>query len=69
MRKILEFLCVIQKKKVKDTSGFHRNMLRINPYNPLSYVVVLLVPVVALVLFGIAGMWKEIELENPFKWT
>lgn len=76
-----DFLCrihILQIKEVeitltsKDDSERKvigkRNWRRINPYHPISYVVILFVLTSALLLFGFVGMWKEIDLRNPFKW-
>lgn len=39
---------------------------RMNPYNPLSYILCVIGIVYAIMFFGIVGFWKE--LYNPFKW-
>lgn len=44
---------------------------RINPFNPLSYIVILLTIVFGVLLFGPLGFyneWKETNMYNPFKW-
>ncbi len=41
---------------------------RLNPYNPISYIVVAIAVLIGVVLFGILGFWKETE-GNPFKWN
>jgi hypothetical protein len=41
---------------------------RLNPYNPLSYIVFLLGLLIGLVLFGVIGI-KEQTDGNPFKWS
>lgn len=64
MRKILKKLYVIQQKK--DAYGYERS--RFNPYNPLSYIVIILMPVVAILLLGIIGLVKEVDFNNPFKY-
>lgn len=69
---------VLQIKKVEVTLtskdglerkvvGF-RNWRRMNPYHPISYVVVSCALISGFLLFGFVGMWKEIDLRNPFKW-
>ncbi len=42
---------------------------RMNPWNPLSYLVVLVAIVIGLLMFGFIGIWKEVDLQNPFKWN
>jgi len=72
MRKLLKWLLVIQEvsnkgREPKLGRGFFEAR-RLNPYNPLSYVVVVITFVAALVCFGVVGMWKEVDTKNPFKW-
>lgn len=73
MRKILKQLLIIQEvsNKVMEPKlgrGF-TTAHRLNPYHPLSYVVVVIALLAALVCFGIIGMWKEIDSKNPFYWN
>lgn len=79
IREFLLSIHVLQIKEVEVTltikDGLERKVLgfrkwhRVNPYNPISYVVVLLMLVLGFLLFGIIGMWKEVDwLKNPFKW-
>lgn len=78
LRDFLYGINVLQIKKIEVTLtskdglerkvvGF-RNWRRINPYHPISYVVIVCALISALLLFGFVGMWKEIDLKNPFKW-
>lgn len=62
MIKILKKLNVIQEK----IEG--KRYRRINPWNPLSYITIVLTFVVGIVCFGVIGFWKELDIENPFKW-
>lgn len=68
MRKILRALWIIQKKT--ETTPFNRkyDLIRVNPYNPLSYITILLVILIGIFMFGFVGFWKEIDLKNPFKY-
>ncbi len=69
MRKILKKFGIIQHRTGKETSnGLTRTKYRINPYNPLSYIAILLIIIVGLVMFGVVGFWQEVDLRNPFKW-
>lgn len=61
MRKLLKNLLVVQEVPNKGR--------RLNPYNPLSYLTVLLTFVVGVIMFGVVGFWKEVDLKNPFKWN
>jgi hypothetical protein len=72
LKRILKKLYVIQEVSNKGRSkkygrGFF-TARRLNPYNPLSYITIIVVFVLALICFGIIGMWKEIDIKNPFKW-
>lgn len=76
MRKALEFLKIIQiiSNKERDKKGLKRlgnfyEAKRLNPYNPLSYVLILLVPIIGTLMFGLIGFWKEVGNVNPFKWS
>jgi hypothetical protein len=69
---------VIQIKEVKITlksklglqhyTIAKRKWRRINPYNPLSYLTIASVIIVSFLFFGFVGMWKQLDLRNPFKW-
>jgi hypothetical protein len=41
---------------------------RFNPYNPLSYIALIIILCVGISLFGIVGFWKETDMRNPFMW-
>jgi len=61
MRKILRKFYIIQISK----TGIRK---RLNPYNPLSYLLISGILIVGIIAFGIIGFWSEIDLKNPFKW-
>lgn len=68
--KLLKFLWVIQEVSNKDGKlgrGFSK-AIRFNPYNPLSYITLIIIIIVGLFMFGFVGFWKEINMQNPFKW-
>lgn len=73
MIKLLKFLFVIQEVSNNNRKPFlgrgFKTAVRFNPYNPLSYFVLILVSVVGIIMFGIVGFWKEIDFKNPFKWN
>ena len=63
LRRVLVILGITQK--IKDERGFER--YRLNPYNPLSYITLLL----ALVIMGMYGFIAavvEILEDNPFRY-
>jgi len=70
MRNFLKKIYVLQEvrnpKKIKGR-GFD-TAIRLNPYNPLSYITIVLSIVIGILMFGFIGFWKEADLINPFKW-
>lgn len=69
IRKILKWIWVIQFKKTQPDNNFERTYKRrLNPYNPLTYVVILTALSIGIILFGIVGIWRETDLKNDFKW-
>lgn len=69
MRKILKLLFIIQEKDRFDPFKRSYKVRRINPYNPLSYITIILIMIVGLLMFGFVGIWKEVDVRNPFKWS
>lgn len=70
--KLLKYLGILQEvdqenRKEKLGRGFS-TARRFNPFNPLSYVALIIILLIALLMFGFVGMWKEMDLRNPFKW-
>jgi hypothetical protein len=76
VRKILGYLQILQivsnekrhKEGLKRLGEGYFNAYRFNPYNPLSYVALTIIIITAILMFGFVGMWKEMEITNPFKW-
>lgn len=76
-RKILKFLQIVQtvSNKTRHENGSKRlgrgynEAHRFNPYNPLSYVALIIILIVGIFMFGFVGFWKETETLNPFKWN
>jgi hypothetical protein len=64
MRKFLIFIKVILVKR--NERGYSEK--RLNPYNPLTYVAIVIALLIAFILFGAIGMWKETDIfeRNPF---
>ena len=63
----MKYLGVLQDGIKTDRRGT-RGIKRLNPYNPISYLVIVLVFVSGFIMFGVVGFWKEVDLSNPFKW-
>lgn len=76
MRKLLKALYIIQtvsneerhKKGLKRLGRGFFKAHRLNPYNPLSYIALIIIIVVGILMFGFVGFVKETDLKNPFKW-
>ena len=73
MKKLLIKLLIIQvidntKRKDKELGRGFTKAYRLNPWNPLSYVTIVIALLLGLVCFGVVGMWKEYDNKNPFKW-
>jgi hypothetical protein len=73
VRKILKALYIIQEVSNKNRNpklgkGF-LEAKRLNPYNPLSYVLIIGAIITGILMFGFVGIRKEIDLQNPFKWN
>ena len=66
MRKLLERLYVIQKKTYVDEYGT-RTLKRLNPYHPLTYIVIPLYYALAIAMYGFVGYKRETD-SNLFKW-
>lgn len=60
MRKFLTKIYVLQKRKDKKK--------RINPYNPISYLVIVLATIIGILMFGFVGVFDQVDEKNPFKW-
>lgn len=65
MIKLLKLLWIIQEDKKPP---YYSTLRRINPLNPLSYLWIILICVFGILLFGIVGVWKEVDFKNPFKY-
>lgn len=68
MKRILKDLQILQEKKVpKGTPGYYTVYERLNPYNPLSYIILTVFIVVSIVLYGLVGAYHDLS-RNPFNW-
>ncbi len=68
-KKLLKFLWIFQEKKHKDTFNVTRKYRRLNPFNPLTYIAIVIIILVGFLIFGLVGFWKEVDLRNPFRWS
>jgi hypothetical protein len=68
MRKLLERLYVIQKKKHVDEHGTYTLTLkRLNPYHPLTYIVIPMYYALAIAMYGFVGYKQEMD-SDFFRW-
>ena len=75
-RNILKCLQIVQtvsneqrhKQGLKRLGRGYFDAHRFNPYNPLSYVALVIILIVGILMFGFVGFWKETTTLNPFKW-
>jgi len=65
LRKLLLALWITEK--IVGKYGYERH--RLNPYNPLSYLLLVIVFISGIVCFGVVGFWREVDLKNPFKYN
>lgn len=73
MKRILKFLGIVQEvnnrnRPQKLGRGF-LTAYRVNPYNPLSYLFIIIAAITGVIMFGFVGIWREIDYRNPFKWN
>lgn len=66
MRELLERLYVIQKKTHVNEYGTY-TLKRLNPYHPLTYIVIPLYYALAIAMFGFVGYKQEMD-SDFFKW-
>ena len=56
------------KQGLKRLGRGYFKAYRFNPYNPLSYVALIIILIVGILMFGVYGFWKETTTINPFRW-
>jgi len=67
MKKILKALFIYQEKEFPHPLRKYTKR-RLNPYNPLTYLLIAIVFLIGILKFGFVGIWKEIDTRNPFKY-
>lgn len=73
LRPFLKRVKVLQEVSNKDRCvklgrGFS-TALRLNPWNPISYVVVVATLALTFIWLGVNGLANETDYKNPFKWN
>ena len=75
-KKTLKYLQIVQSvsNKQRNKQGLKKlgrgfsEAHRLNPYNPLSYITLIIILIAGILMFGFVGFWKETATTNPFKW-
>lgn len=75
MKKLLKALKIVQivSNEERNKNGLKRlgkgyfKAYRLNPYNPLCYVIVIVAIPIFILMFGFIGFFQK--LENPFMWN
>ena len=67
--KILKALYIVQEQVKKNGSYHKRTLVRLNPYNPLTYIAILIGFIMSFILFGIVGTCKNVDFKNSFKYS
>ena len=72
MKKFLKAIRVIQevsnKGREPKLGRGYSTARRLNPYNPLSYLTIVIIFIVGVIAYGVVGFWEEVDGSNPFKW-
>jgi hypothetical protein len=63
-KKVLDLLYVRQEQTLKS-NGYTSS--RINPYNPLSYVIIIVLIILGILAYGFVGVFEVLGFSNPFK--
>lgn len=64
MKKTLLALKIVQQKQFKDPLNRTYTKKRLNPFNPLTYILIILWFVFGLIMFGLCGLFKEIDFSD-----
>jgi hypothetical protein len=67
-KKVLKALFVVQEKQEIDVLNRKHTKIRLNPFNPLTYLFMLGLVLVGIILFGIYGVFNEVDLKKPFNY-
>ena len=69
MKKVLVKLHIVQQRTINDAFRRPYGQQRLNPYNPLTYILLLFTLVLGLLMFGFVGIWEQINMDDlKFKW-
>lgn len=68
MNKIFKALWIVQEKTIVTEFKRKRKLVRINPYNPITYIVIALIFSLAVICYGIVGVWERSDFKNLFEY-
>lgn len=68
MFEFLRHIWVIQIRRL-NYKGSYFFCYRLNPYNPLSYPILLILCLYMFIDVLFSNTWKTVEVYNPFEWT
>lgn len=68
MSKIFKALWIVQEKTIETRFKRKVKVQRMNPYNPLTYVAIVLIFALAVVCYGIVGIWERSDFKNLFRY-
>jgi hypothetical protein len=57
MKKLFKILWITQTKREKNAFGSESTMRRFNPYNPITYVVIVIFALIGIIMYGLVGFW------------
>lgn len=61
-------LGILQMRKVADPFRVWKTQYRLNKYNPLTYVTILVFVVLVVAVYGFSGVKEHINIKKEFKW-
>lgn len=64
LRNFLIFINIIQERTIDEDT----KESRVNPYNPLSYIFLVIIFLLTIIFLGIIGFFELFDVDNPFKW-
>ncbi len=67
--KVLKFLRVVQERELRKGRRFPVRQRRLNPYNPLTYVAIIILHFVGFFWIGLRGLIYENSTIKEFKWN
>ncbi len=67
--KVLKFLYIVQERELRNGRRFPVKQRRLNPYNPLTYVFVIIIHFIGFFWVGLRVLIYENNTLKEFKWN